>query len=83
MGKPTVDEMAEAMYKMIADAAGKKQLKAGDLSKAMKAIYGEENVDRKSCKAAIRTLIDSGRCIYTYFGGSYIELPRKEGAANE
>jgi hypothetical protein len=33
------------------------------------------------CKAAIRTLMDSGRCVYTYFGGSFIELPPEEGAA--
>jgi len=83
MATPTADEMAEAMYKMIADAAGKKQYKAGDLQKAMKQLYGEENVDRQVVKTAIRKLIESGRCVYTYFGGSYIELPRKEGAAND
>jgi hypothetical protein len=33
------------------------------------------------CKAAIRTLIDGGKCVYTYFGGSYIEIPHAEGAA--
>jgi len=27
------------------------------------------------CKAAIRTLMDSGKCVYTYFGGSFIEMP--------
>jgi hypothetical protein len=79
----TVEEIAEAMYKMVKDAQGMKQLKAMDLNKAMIQLYGEEGVDKKMCKAAIRILMDSGRCIYTYFGGSYIELPHKEGAANE
>jgi hypothetical protein len=23
--------------------------------------------------------MDSGRCVYTYFGGSFIELPPEEG----
>ena len=38
---------------------------------------------REDCKQALRLLIDSERCVYSYFGGSYIELPHKEGAAPE
>jgi hypothetical protein len=82
MGKPTVEQMADAMVKMITDAAGKKKYKAGDLQKAMKEIYGDDNVDRNDVKLAIRSIIETGRCVYTYFGGSYIEIPHKEGAAN-
>jgi hypothetical protein len=78
----SVEEVANAMYNLIKEAAGKRQLKAMDLTKSMKELYGDE-VDKTLCKAAIRQLIDSGRCVYTYFGGSYIELPHKEGAANE
>ncbi len=78
----TVDEIANAMYNLVKEAAGKRQLKAMDLTKSMRELYGDE-VDKMLCKAAIRQLIDSGRCVYTYFGGSYIELPHKEGAANE
>jgi len=79
----TVEEIAEAMYKMVADAQGMKKLKPMDLTKAMIQLYEAEGVDKKMCKGAIKQLIDSGRCVYTYFGGSYIELPHKEGAANE
>jgi hypothetical protein len=78
----TVEEIAEAMYSMVKDAQGVKKLKAMDLTKAMIQIYGDE-VDKKMCKAAIKELINSGKCVYTYFGGSYIELPHKEGAAND
>lgn len=78
----TEEEVAEQMYKLIADAQGVKQLKPGDLTKAMKQIHGDK-VDKKICKGAIKILINSGRCVYTYFGGSYIELPHKEGAAND
>jgi hypothetical protein len=77
----SIDELAEAMYKMVADTMGKKNLKATDLIKEMIAKYGEDNCDKKMCKEAIRTLMDSGRCVYSYFGGSYITLPHKEGAA--
>jgi hypothetical protein len=58
-------------------------LKAGDLTKAMIAKHGAENCDKDDCKQAIRLLIDSGRCVYGYFGGSYIQLPHKEGAASD
>jgi hypothetical protein len=53
-----------------------------DLTKAMRELYGEE-ADKKLCKEAIKQLINSGRCVYTYFGGSFIELPHREGAAND
>lgn len=76
-----VEEIADSMYKLVADAQGKKKLKAIDLTKAMIELYGDE-VDKKSCKEAIRLIIESERCVYTYFGGSYIELPHQEGAAN-
>ena len=77
----TTEEVADAMYAMVKEYAGKKKFKAGDLTKAMIQKYGEGEVDKKLCKAAIRTLMDSGRCVYTYFGGSFIEIPHVEGAA--
>jgi len=81
VAKP-VDEIADAMFNMVKDAFGQKKLKPMDLIKAMIELYGDE-VDKKSCKEAIKQLINSGRCVYTYFGGSYIEIPHKEGAAND
>jgi hypothetical protein len=78
----TVDEVAEAMLKMVTDAHGVKKLKAMDLTKAMIEVYGDE-VDKKLCKAAIKELINSGKCVYTYFGGSYVEIPHKEASAND
>ena len=74
----TVDELAEAMFRLISDAQGARKLKPNDVSKAMIERFGPERCGKDTCKAAIRQLVDSGRCIYTYFGGSYIELPRNE-----
>lgn len=79
----SIEVLAEEMYKMVVECLGKKNLKAGDLTKAMIAKFGEENCTKDDCKLAIRNLIDSGRCVYSYFGGSYITLPHKEGAAPE
>jgi hypothetical protein len=79
----TPEEVADAMFALVSEYQGKKKLKAGDLTKAMIKKFGDDECDKKLCKAAIRTLMDSGRCIYTYWGGSYIELPQEEGAGEE
>jgi len=78
-----VQEVADAMYKMVKDAAGQKKLKPMDLQKMMIAHFGEDRCNKKICKAAIRELVDSGRCVYTYFGGSFLEIPHKEAAAGD
>jgi hypothetical protein len=74
MSEVTVDQVAESMYELVKSVYGKKNLKAMDLTKAMIEKYGE-GVDKAKCKLAIRQLIDSGRCIYSYVGGSYVTLP--------
>ncbi|MFH2056462.1 MAG: hypothetical protein ABIJ61_10925 [bacterium] len=78
----TVEQIADAMFKLVKDATGQKKLKPMDLTKTIRELYPDD-FDRKVCKEAIKILIDSGRCVYTYFGGSYIELPHREGAAND
>jgi len=78
----SVDEVADAMYSMVKDSQGIKKLKPGDLIKAMIEAYGDE-VDKKLCKLAIKELVNSGKCVYTYFGGSFLEIPHREGAAND
>ena len=78
----TAEEVADSMFALVKDSFGIKKLKPGDLIKAMKEVYGDE-VDKKLCKEAIKLLVNSGRCVYTYFGGSFLEIPHKEGAAND
>jgi hypothetical protein len=78
----TVEEIADAMFSMVKDAFGQKKWKPMDLTKAMIQLYCDE-VGKKMCKEAIKQLINSGRCVYTYFGGSFIEIPHREGAAND
>lgn len=70
-----VGTVAETMFRMVSDAQGVRKLKPTDLTKAMIEHFSPERCGKDTCKAAIRELIDSGRCIYTYFGGSYVELP--------
>ena len=65
-------------YELVKEYTGKKQYTARELSKTMLEKYGDDT-DRTSVKEALRKLIDSGRCVYTYRGSSYVELAEKEG----
>jgi hypothetical protein len=76
-----VEEVSDAMFKLIKDSMGQKKWKATDLTKAVTELYGDR-CDKILAKTAIRDLIESGKCVYTYFGGSFIEIPHKEGAEN-
>jgi hypothetical protein len=76
-----LNQVAEDMYNMVAEVAGIKKYKPSDLFKAMVKKYEAEGLSKKECKEAIRILIDSERLVYTYFNGSWVELPHAEGAA--
>ena len=58
MAEVTTEQLADAMYEMIKAGMGMKKYKATDLQKAMVERF---DVDKKACKTAIRTLVDSGR----------------------
>ena len=74
-------DLVEYIYKMVVAAEGKKQLKAMDIQKNVLKEHPDQ--DKNQIKFAIKDLIDGGRCVYTYFGGSYIECPKVEGAAKK
>jgi hypothetical protein len=73
--------VAEEMFQMVSDVKGDKKYKPGDLFKAMMDKYKSEGLSKKDCKNAIRLLIDDERLVYTYFGGTFVEIPGIEGAA--
>ena len=75
MSDVTIEGVADKMYAMVKDYHGKRKLKAMDLTKAMIEEFGEDSCDKRLCKKALRQLIDSGRCVYKYAGGSYVTLP--------
>lgn len=73
MAGPSAEAVADAMYAMLKDYAGKKNLKATDLTKAMAEKFGGE-CDKQVCKDAIRMLMESEKTTYSYVGGSYVVL---------
>jgi pyruvoyl-dependent arginine decarboxylase (PvlArgDC) len=76
-----LNQVAEDMFKMVEKDHGTKKYKPGDLFKAMVTKYKSEDLSKKDCKSAIRILIDSERLNYTYFNGTFVEIPGIEGAA--
>ncbi len=71
----SIEQVADAMFEMVKEYHGKRNLKALDITKAMIEKFGDDECDKKLCKKAIRSLMDTGRCTYSYVGGSYIVLP--------
>ncbi|MDI1471756.1 MAG: hypothetical protein QMD43_01285 [Thermodesulfovibrio sp.] len=67
------EELKKQIYKLIEEAQGKKKYKQMDVIKHFRAL----GVSDAETKEAIRELIDGGQLIYTYMGGSYIELASK------
>jgi len=80
MSEITTEQIADEMFDLVKEYDGKKRFKATDLTHEMMAKHGD-SVNKKACKVALRTLMDSGRCVYGYAGGSFIALPGVEGAA--
>jgi hypothetical protein len=75
------EDLVEYIYQMVEKAQGKKNLKAMDIQKAVLKEHPDQ--DKNMIKFGIKELIDTGRCVYTYFGGSYVEIPHEEGAAKK
>ena len=77
--EPKPENFVEFVYGLIATAYNKKKpLKQMDLQRDLPKKYA---VSKKDVQMAVKELIDGGRVVYTYFGGSYLELPHVEGSA--
>lgn len=70
------EDIKKEIYALIEKSVGKKKLKPGDVFK--KIVANHEGVQKSDAKAALRELMDAGTLVYSYKGGSYVELPPKE-----
>ncbi|MCC6347146.1 MAG: hypothetical protein IT388_08180 [Nitrospirales bacterium] len=69
------EEVKQKIYALVEKSMGKKKLKSSDIQKTVSA---EAGISRDEVKDALKDLIDDGKLIYTYFGGSFVEIPPKE-----
>ena len=82
MSDLTPEQVADAMFDLVNENTGKKKFRPTELTKAMKEKFGD-SCDRNMCKAATKILINSGRLIYTFYSGSFIEVPQSDKASND
>jgi len=68
------EEVKQQIYALVEKSVGKKKLKSSDIQKTISA---EAGITRDEVKDALKDLIDDGKLIYTYFGGSFVEIPPK------
>ena len=68
------EEVKQKIYALVEKSIGKKKLKSSDIQKTVSA---EAGISRDEVKDALKDLVDEGKLIYTYFGGSFVEIPPK------
>ncbi len=69
------EEVKQKIYALVEKSVGKKKLKSSDIQKTISAELG---ITRDEVKDALKDLVDAGTLIYTYFGGSFVEIPPKQ-----
>ncbi|KWT91780.1 MAG: hypothetical protein H7843_14750 [Nitrospirota bacterium] len=68
------EEVKKIIYELVEASTGKKKLKQSDI---LKKVSADQGIEKDEVKAALRDLVDAGTLIFTYFGGSFIEIPPK------
>lgn len=68
------EEVKKKIYELVEKSMGKKKLKSSDIQKQISSDLG---ISRDEVKDALKDLVDEGKLIYTYFGGSFVEIPPK------
>jgi len=66
------EEVKKKIYELVEKSTGKKKLKSSDIQKQ---ISSDLSITRDEVKDALKELVDEGKLIYTYFGGSFVEIP--------
>ncbi len=73
-----IQTLAEDMYNFVAETDGVERYKPQDVFKVMTDKHKDKGVNKKACKAALKTLIESEKLVYNYLNGSctsLVELP--------
>lgn len=78
-----LEEIKDYIYSLIKDSAGIKRLKPLDLQKFCKEKFPNNTDKNTLVKEAIKQLVEEEKIVYTYYGGTFLELPHKEASAND
>ena len=62
--------LAEEMYNLVSDNQGIERYKPQDIFKIMIDRYKDDGVNKRGCKEALKSLIQSEKLLYTVLNGS-------------
>jgi len=77
-----IQTLAEDMYNLVAETHGVERYKPQDVFRAMTKKHKDKGVNKKDCKAALKSLIEEEKLVYNYLNGSctsLVELPDSGG----
>ena len=75
----TVEEVASTMFDIIARAHHIKKISPAELIKSADRVFGTRS-NKQTNKLAIKSLIESGKCIYAYYGTTTIDIADDKAA---
>lgn len=76
-------KLADNIYNFVAENQGIERYKPQDIFKIMMDRYKVEGVSKKDCKAALKTLMQSEKLVYTVLNGSCTSLVGLPGCEEE
>lgn len=78
-----IQVLAEDIYNLVAENQGIERYKPQDIFKVMIEKHQDEGVNKKACKSALKTLMQSERLVYTVLNGSCTSLVGLPGCEEE
>lgn len=75
--------LADHMYNLVAENHGVERYKPQDIFKIMLERFDGEGINKKNCKEALKTLIQSEKLTYTVLNGSCTSLVGLPGCEDE
>lgn len=73
-------ELADSIFELVKENFGKKKFRPTELQREMATKFGVDKIEKRIFKKAMREVIDSGRLIYTFYSGTYVEMPHEDKA---
>lgn len=75
MTDETKHKIEEKIIGLVKEYMGKKRFKPVDIVKEMEKEFAAEGVSKEDIKGALKEIMDDGKLVYGYAGGSFLTLP--------
>lgn len=75
MTDETKNKLKDQIIKLVKEYDGKKRFKPIDIVKEMERDFAADGLSKSEIKGTLKEIMDDGKLIYGYAGGSYLTLP--------